>query len=1316
MSKRKADDESTADMEREEEGEAPSTKAKMTRLELESHGVPTTSSSSSSSSSSCSPPAPQGAPIEANAILPMPSSLREFPRQFEDADAPDLALEAMTLLEKKWNGHEEYPPLARAIKDGSAELEEMFSKYIETVPEENAFMVGGDAFDAAKFTSDARAAYSALKSLDFAKLGTIQYEHIYSAMDIEGEHGIEGEHHGGYFMSKYDFLGTNVRVVADLCRDIVELTETLRKRNGRRIAIDMAEVTKLNESRKAGFFFTRDDADEEERALGACEVIRVMTSGVLPGYGYGTSLHIYNDITQAYLPNDAISLAYIKVENLMSGSTWRTAEGGLAVKDRPPLNYKVDRRELLPMDEIDWDSLYGKSSDNSLLTPGMAAHMCKILQRYTGDAGIPEPEGSLFYDYYVNKYLPWELPVEASPFFRRSIEWRDKYIECHKSIEMRLQTGLHPLTNCYGENVALHGVMYNMGDNTHDIEHDIVFNDTNTLELYRHPNMWFSAFLFAGEPNITSHFAPKARNISQARRISSAADPIVRKVGDIVHKRGKLVRLFSVNVHPTVRAIEDEAFCRWSHLTTANLGEGLEEIGVAAFYECSSLQEIKIPTAVKAIEDYTFCRCSQMTAANLGEVVEEIGVGAFYECSSLQEIKIPHTVKAIKDFAFCGCSNLTTATLDKGLGEIGKGAFSQCNSLQEIILPPALKAIKEFTFYQCSKMTSVMLSEGLEEIGVSAFRSCTILQEISIPAAVKVIEDHAFYRCSQMTRVILGQGLEEIGEAAFRLCTSLQEISIPEAVKAIKNCAFYRCLQMTRVILGQRLEEIGESAFRLCTSLQEISIPAAVKVIKDHVFTNCSQLAIVSLCEGLEVIGAGALQECTSLREILIPNTVKAIKRSAFSQCSKLTTAILGKELEIGVGAFQECTSLHEILIPNAVAAIADKAFYRCSEMNRVILGQGLEEIREEAFGECTSLQEILIPPAVKVIKDRAFVRCSQMTTVILGEGLEDINVEAFCDCTSLQGILIPQAVKVISAEAFIGCSQMTTVILGKGLEKIGWRAFAHCTSLPEILIPHAVKVIEFEAFRGCSQLARVILGEGLKEIAREAFRECTSLSEIKIPPDVKVIKIDTFNGCSSLTSVILGEGLEEIEKNSFRDCTSLQEIRIPQAVKVIHDSAFSGCFNLTRVLFCDEIEKFVSAESMRDWWNHGIHEKSLSTYCFLVKFNIPKRMDLLRIYEWQINIHGLLTRIPHLSSETRITYSPYTVHNDMISCFDSIDSKIAHYEHNLEDTPMLLEMAIWKSKITDQLSQNTADMKIQCRSDSLPMVNIIVRNVLSFL
>ncbi len=40
----------------------------------------------------------------------------------------------------------------------------------------------GDAFNAVKFMSDANTAFQALKSLDFAKLGTIHYKHIYTLL------------------------------------------------------------------------------------------------------------------------------------------------------------------------------------------------------------------------------------------------------------------------------------------------------------------------------------------------------------------------------------------------------------------------------------------------------------------------------------------------------------------------------------------------------------------------------------------------------------------------------------------------------------------------------------------------------------------------------------------------------------------------------------------------------------------------------------------------------------------------------------------------------------------------------------------------------------------------------------------------------------------------------------------------------------------------------------------------------------------------------------------------------------------------------
>ena len=49
-----------------------------------------------------------------------------------------------------------------------------------------------------------------------------------------------------------------------------------------------------------------------------------------------------------------------------------------------------------------------------------------------------------------------------------------------------------------------------------------------------------------------------------------------------------------------------------------------------------------------------------------------------------------------------------------------------------------------------------------------------------------------------------------------------------------------------------------------------------------------------------------------------------------------------------------------------------------------------------------------------------------------------------------------------------------------------------------------------------------------------------------------------------------------------------------------------------------------------------------------------------------------------------------------------------------------LLQLAIWKSKITEQTNGDidllNAHMKIECRIDSMSMIGIIVPNVLAFL
>ena len=229
-----------------------------------------------------------------------------------------------------------------------------------------------------------------------------------------------------------------------------------------------------------------------------------------------------------------------------------------------------------------------------------------------------------------------------------------------------------------------------------------------------------------------------------------------------------------------------------------------------------------------------------------------------------------------------------------------------------------------------------------------------------------------------------------------------------------------------------------------------------------------------------------------------------------------------------------------------------------------------------------------------------------------------------------------------------------------------------------------------------------MILNNGLEKIGSEAFYKC-ALVRINIPPSVRAIERGAFWGCSDLTTTILNDGLEEIGRYAFRNCSGLVRIYIPPSVRAIERGAFSNCSNLTTVQFCDEIEEFVSRETMRHWWNNGVHEKCLSTYCLLVRFNIPHRLGLVRATQWQESIHGMLMQIPFISK------------NGMDSYFCSIDSKLSAYEGST-----MLELAIWKSKIVEQtdgvIYPLDADLKMACRIDSLTMVGIVVPNVLSFL
>ena len=82
--------------------------------------------------------------------------------------------------------------------------------------------------------------------------------------------------------------------------------------------------------------------------------------------------------------------------------------------------------------------------------------------------------------------------------------------------------------------------------------------------------------------------------------------------------------------------------------------------------------------------DYAFYGCSGLTSLTIPSSVTEIGDAAFRDCSGLTSFTIPFGVTSIGSWAFSGCSGLTSFTIPSSVTSIGSKAFSGCSGLTNL--------------------------------------------------------------------------------------------------------------------------------------------------------------------------------------------------------------------------------------------------------------------------------------------------------------------------------------------------------------------------------------------------------------------------------------------------------------------------------------------------------------------------------------------------------------------------------------------------------------------------------------------------------
>ncbi len=237
----------------------------------------------------------------------------------------------------------------------------------------------------------------------------------------------------------------------------------------------------------------------------------------------------------------------------------------------------------------------------------------------------------------------------------------------------------------------------------------------------------------------------------------------------------------------------------------ASVENGTKTINSNAFYMCSSITSVTIPSSVTSIETGAFDFCESLQAIFYqGKSYSAIG-GCLYSadgkrllvvpCAKSGEFTVAEGTVEIDNNAFFSCFKITSVVLPQTLQKVN-GAFSQLSSLEKITVSSSntyfttskgvlySKDKKTIISVPCATKGTYSVLNGVLTIGQYAFANCEDISGVLLPLSVKTIEKHAFYGAQGLSSLILPKSITAIGDYAFDNCSNLN-VFAPENITSI---------------------------------------------------------------------------------------------------------------------------------------------------------------------------------------------------------------------------------------------------------------------------------------------------------------------------------------------------------------------------------------------------------------------------------------------------------------------------------------------------------------------------------------------------